>query len=668
MQVTNVGTHEGTGVVISDQFPAEALGAPTFISSGGLYDSSTGLISWEIPALAVNESVTLTVESVVANPQNANIDGLSESADDEFSNSASVTDDGLNGGDPNPDNNADSVTDQIIAAPDYVIGKTSDTTMVAPTEQISYVITAGNVGTQTGTNVVITDVFPVDILTIVDPAGGTVDASNGTITWNIDEFEVGQTETFTIIAEVLPTANLDTADQLFTNSVSITDDTSNGTDPTPDNNEASESDMLLAGAGEPLFLLALPETVGAPPVSISSTIEFEPGTVREVPNTARILTTDFMKGREEGEEIPTRIGENDILSGGDLLDEYSVRAPEIHCAPHFVSYDYQSDPSNLELLDWLQEPSAEDKQSDNSGNGTDESNEPGESNSDSQAAYDGVKAGVDPAGGTVDASNGTITWNIDEFEVGQTETFTIIAEVLPTANLDTADQLFTNSVSITDDTSNGTDPTPDNNEASESDMLLAGAGEPLFLLALPETVGAPPVSISSTIEFEPGTVREVPNTARILTTDFMKGREEGEEIPTRIGENDILSGGDLLDEYSVRAPEIHCAPHFVSYDYQSDPSNLELLDWLQEPSAEDDQSDDSGNGIDESNEPDDSSSDSQAAYDGVKAGVDSTAENTLHNSEAEPATTSLQQQIQREAKNLYGSGKEELLEAFKDSV
>ena len=397
LQVTNVGTHEGTGVVISDQFPAEALGAPTFISSGGLYDSSTGLISWEIPALAVNESVTLTVESVVANPQNANIDGLSESADDEFSNSASVTDDGLNGGDPNPDNNADSVTDQIIAAPDYVIGKTSDTTMVAPTEQISYVITAGNVGTQTGTNVVITDVFPVDILTIVDPAGGTVDASNGTIIWNINEFEVGQTETFTIIAEVLPTANLDTADQLFTNSVSITDDTSNGTDPTPDNNEASESDMLLAGAGEPLFLLALPETVGAPPVSISSTIEFEPGTVREVPNTARILTTDFMKGREEGEEIPTRIGENDILSGGDLLDEYSVRAPEIHCAPHFVSYDYQSDPSNLELLDWLQEPSAEDKQSDNSGNGTDESNEPGESNSDSQAAYDGVKAGVDPA-------------------------------------------------------------------------------------------------------------------------------------------------------------------------------------------------------------------------------------------------------------------------------
>ena len=145
---------------------------------------------------------------------------------------------------------------------DYIIGKTSDTTMVAPTEQISYVITAGNVGTQTGTNVVITDVFPVDILTIVDPAGGTVDASNGTIIWNINEFEVGQTETFTIIAEVLPTANLDTADQLFTNSVSITDDTSNGTDPTPDNNEASESDMLLAGAGEPLFLLALPETVG----------------------------------------------------------------------------------------------------------------------------------------------------------------------------------------------------------------------------------------------------------------------------------------------------------------------------------------------------------------------------------------------------------------------
>ena len=216
-------------------------------------------------------------------------------------------------------------------------------------------ITAENVGTQTGTNVVITDEFPADILVITDSDTGTVDVARGTITWSLDVFEVGQAEVFTIIAEVLPTASLDTADQLFTNSVSITDDKANGADPTPENNNASESDMLLAGAGEPLFLLAVPEHVSLTPVSSGTTAEFKQSPAKEVPNTARIITTDSMRGLEEGEGRRLRIAEDDVLSGGSLLDEFSLPAPEIHCAPHFVSYEYQSDPANLELLDWLQE-------------------------------------------------------------------------------------------------------------------------------------------------------------------------------------------------------------------------------------------------------------------------------------------------------------------------
>jgi len=226
--------------------------------------------------------------------------------------------------------------------------------MVAPTQQVSYVITAGNVGTQTGTNVVITDTYPVDILTIVDPVGGVVDTSAGTITWNINSFEVGQTETFTIVAEVLPTASLDTIDQLFSNSVSVTDDGANGADPNPDNNESSESDMLLAGAGEPEILSAVPEDVGVPPDTSSGfTSRGRGGSDFEIPNTARILTSELLTG---GGEQPLRTGENDLINGGHLLDEFTLPAPEIHCAPGHISYDYDSDPASLELLDWLQEP------------------------------------------------------------------------------------------------------------------------------------------------------------------------------------------------------------------------------------------------------------------------------------------------------------------------
>jgi len=121
LKVTNLGTHEGTGIMVSDQFPVAALGEPVSISSGGVFDASTGMVNWTIPTLAINESVTLTVDAVVANPQDADIDNTSDTSNDQFTNTASVTDDGVNGGDPDVSNNSDAVTGEITAAPDYSI-------------------------------------------------------------------------------------------------------------------------------------------------------------------------------------------------------------------------------------------------------------------------------------------------------------------------------------------------------------------------------------------------------------------------------------------------------------------------------------------------------------------------------------------------------------------
>lgn len=146
----------------------------------------------------------------------------------------------------------------------------------------------------------------------------------------------------------------------------------------------------------------------------------------------------------------------------------------------------------------------------------------------------------------------------------------------------------------------------------------------------------------------------------------MNGRDEGEETRRRIAENDILSGGDLLDEFSLRAPEIHCAPHLVSYDYHSDPATLELLDWLQESPVEIPASDDSDSGDRDSGDRD--SRDEQSLDADATTGAGDAEALPAQGSEAEPLASTLQQQIQREAENLYGAGKEELLEAFKDSV
>ena len=367
IKVSNAGSHEGTGIVVRDYFPVATLAAPLNISDGGVFDQVTGVITWEIPSLLVNESVELTVQAKVQSPQSANTDNDETTASDLFINRVEVTDDGNHGDDPDLSNNQAEQSNSVDAAPDYRVTKTNSVEMAAPTQQLGYVIHAENNGLQNGENVVIVDTFPSAILSVVDAQGGAVDQQAGTITWHLAALNVGQSETFNVLFEVLPTASLDTADQMFSNSVSITDDGANGVDPTPDNNEASESDMLLAGAGEPQMLAAVPESIGATPIaSGTTTILIRDGEThgKDLPgssadsysSTSRILTSEILFGRDQDDNKKPRIGENDLLNGGYLLDTFTVASPEVHCAPDYVSYEYESDP-NLELLDWLQEQS-----------------------------------------------------------------------------------------------------------------------------------------------------------------------------------------------------------------------------------------------------------------------------------------------------------------------
>ena len=121
-----------------------------------------------------------------------------------------------------------------------------------------------------------------------------------------------------------------------------------------------------------------------------------------------------------------------------------------------------------------------------------------------------------------------------------------------------------------------------------------------------------------------------------------------------------------MNSHCVHCPAPAMLPHLVSYDYHSDPATLELLDWLQEspveiPASDDSDSDDSDSGDRDSH--DEQSLDADAA-----TGAGDAEALPAQSSEAEPLASTLQQQIQREAENLYGAGKEELLEAFKGSV
>ena len=66
LEVTNLSTNEASNASITDSVPA-GFGSITNISNGGSLLSS-GMLSWIIPSIAANETITLTFNAVVLSP------------------------------------------------------------------------------------------------------------------------------------------------------------------------------------------------------------------------------------------------------------------------------------------------------------------------------------------------------------------------------------------------------------------------------------------------------------------------------------------------------------------------------------------------------------------------------------------------------------------------
>ena len=124
------------------------------------------------------------------------------------------------------------------AAPDYSVVKTADRTVVRNYEPFTYTIVVRNNGTIDGRNVLVTDNFPTDVIEILDAGGGTVDVVAGTIVWEIPALDVGEQQILLVEAAVRSTSPAGVDDVV--NAVSVTDDRTNGDDPTPENNTSTE--------------------------------------------------------------------------------------------------------------------------------------------------------------------------------------------------------------------------------------------------------------------------------------------------------------------------------------------------------------------------------------------------------------------------------------------
>lgn len=223
--VSNEGSQDGTGVVVTDTLPDTSLFTDFTASNGGVIDLAAGTVTWNIGDLAAGETVTFTVSAVVVDNVPANVAPQV--------NTASVDDDGNNGPDPTPDNNRDDETFTIEFV-DLYIGKDDNDVEPRPTESIVYTLEYGNRGNAMSTGVVITETLPPN--TSFDAANSTPGwVQNGDVfTYDLGSLAPGETGSITFAVTV--DYPLDVTIQQTENTATITDDGTHGPDQNPDDN------------------------------------------------------------------------------------------------------------------------------------------------------------------------------------------------------------------------------------------------------------------------------------------------------------------------------------------------------------------------------------------------------------------------------------------------
>ena len=555
---SNNGSQDATGVTLTESLP-----------TGSTFDSANSTVGWSFVSgstyqfnvgnVAVGSSGTALFAVTINNPAAA--------GQNNFVNSATITDDGLNGPDLDPTDNSPTDTDTLNAQPDYqlTLGDAGVTSVVAG-QSVTYTVSITNIGNQDGTGVIVSGLFPNAILhNVVATGGGVVDQTSGTISWNVGNFAVGALQTFTITADVWPT--IPPGYDNYAVSASVTDDLSNGSDPTPANNFGSDTNTLNAAPdlrvsktdyattatpGQCLVYSVSVSNVGtqgATNVLVTETVPVgttfnnglsDPLWVLVAPNTYQIAIANLAAGAgfnidfDVNVTAPANPGQTDIVNtvtiaddGTNGLDPNPGNNTGTDTNTLVAVPDYQITISDG---DTVVVPGQSLRYSINFTNTGDQTGT-GVIVTDTfpTSVLENVVASD---GGAVDTVAGTITWNIGNLAVGDARTFTVTAKVRD--NIPAGIDDFTHSTTISDDLSNGVDPTPANNSANDTDTLNA---QPDYHIAITDgqTAVVPGQSLSYSISFLNAGNQD--GTGVVISDTF----------PIAILENVVASDGGIVD-------------------------------------------------------------------------------------------------------------------------
>jgi uncharacterized repeat protein (TIGR01451 family) len=256
LHYSNTGALTTTGVTLSEVVP-----------TGTSFNAAASSLGWSCPngsaggtvctlalgSLASNEADTAVFAVNVLNPAPA---GLAQ-----LSNTATIGDDGTNGGDLTPQNNSANETTPLVAAPDMQISKSDGGVIVKAGGTITYSLSYTNAGNQGATGVVITETVPANTSFKVSgsSAGWTCTPNinaGSTCRLNIGAVAGGNGGGSAIF--IIGVANpLPGAVTAITNTVQIGDDGANGADLTPSNNQVSKSTIVDQSLPQQYFYLPI---------------------------------------------------------------------------------------------------------------------------------------------------------------------------------------------------------------------------------------------------------------------------------------------------------------------------------------------------------------------------------------------------------------------------
>ncbi len=240
LSYANNGDQGATGVALSETVPANTTFNPGASTAGWSCapDNNAGsACTLTIGALnGGGASGSATFAVTVVKPAPAGVT--------QISNTANVADDGGNGADPTPGNNSDGDVDALNAAPDLALAKDDGGVTANPNGTVVYTLVFTNTGDRTATGLVITETVPAYASFNAGASSPgwncTPNGSAGSTCTNTYASLAGDGGHATLLFAVSAAASFPAGVGELSNTARIGDDGNNGADPNPADNTASD--------------------------------------------------------------------------------------------------------------------------------------------------------------------------------------------------------------------------------------------------------------------------------------------------------------------------------------------------------------------------------------------------------------------------------------------